>query len=139
MSTRYGFILCLLLTLGLPSHADSVERASEASRLSAIATQMSVKGSAELLSAGGDLMVSAVETSGAGLRVVLTTSAAGTEAVIIFGSQTAGGLSLAVGDSVKLTASAAGYLLLKGGEVIAFIPSEIARGLIHHSDVAAPK
>jgi hypothetical protein len=36
--------------------------------------------------------------------------------------------------TVEVAASGAGYLLTRAGEAIAFVPNEVGRSMIHHSD-----
>ena len=48
----------------------------------------------------------------------------------------AGALSVAAGEVLRVAATASGHLLIRGGEVLAFIPGRIGAALLHHERLA---
>jgi hypothetical protein len=43
------------------------------------------------------------------------------------------GVSLVAGTAISVVTMAAGHVLITAGEVIAFVPSQIGKSLVHHS------
>jgi hypothetical protein len=84
---------------------------------------------------GGSLVVESVETFGDGLEVVLKGAADGSKATVRFSGKAMEGVSLATGTAVSVAAMSAGHALVVSGRVIAFLPSEAGKALLHHSRV----
>ena len=122
-----------LLAAAPPGQADSVTHASNASRLSLLGSTASVRGSGELLSAGGEVVVVSVRTVGQSTEVVVRGLAEGSREVLLTLVLVGGGLSLATGEVLTLSATGVGYLVTKGGEVVAYIPNQVGQTLVHHS------
>ena len=89
---------------------------------------------APLLLSGGAvvLTVSAVEASGKGVKYVLTNAADGVSAVVEVSGQVAGAASVGVGTAVQVSATGTGVILSAAGQVLAFIPNEIGKALMHN-------
>lgn len=84
------------------------------------------------LSAGGvSLVVAGVEASAKGVKYVLKNTADGVSAVVEVSGQAAGALSIGVGTVVQTSAIGAGVILSAAGKVLAFIPNEIGKALLH--------
>ena len=109
--------------------------ASDASLLSALPIAVSVAAPVMLLSAGAMLSVVAVEATSAGTVWVLERASDGVRASVQLGSQAAGGLSVAAGTAVMVTAMSTGWVLSAAGRAIAFIPNEIGTALLHNERV----
>ena len=87
-----------------------------------------------MLSVGGaSLVVKAVKASAAGTVYVLERVSDGAQASVEVVGKGASSIATAVGTSVKVSVISAGVVLSAAGEVIAFIPNEIGRALLHNT------
>ena len=84
------------------------------------------------------MVVVAVVAVGEGLRVTLQGSAKVGKVVLAVPVAVAGGLSYAAGQTVTVIAEGAGWLIVRAGEVIAFVPNEAGRALMHSRPVRQP-
>jgi hypothetical protein len=89
-----------------------------------------------LLSGGVVLTVTAVEASAQGAVWVLERAADGARMTVTLSAKAAGGLSVAVGTAVVVSAVSAGWVLSAAGSAIAFIPNEIGTALLHNERVS---
>lgn len=121
----------LFLSIAAPASADdSVQRASAAS---VGASQLTGSVVAWTVYGGLEFTVTAVRASAKGVELVLqgTSDAIETSArVSVEAMQSA---SVGVGTSVRVVAESTGYALLASGVLLAFVPNEIGRGLLHHA------
>jgi hypothetical protein len=124
-----------LLAAQLMTPAQAHPNASDASVLSALPIAVSIAAPVMLLSAGAMLSVVAVEATSAGTVWVLERASDGARASVQLGAQAAGGLSVAAGTAVVVTAMSAGWVLSAAGRAIAFIPNEIGTALLHNERV----
>ena len=115
-----------------PAHAHGP---SDASALSALPVALSVAAPVMLLSAGAVLTVVAVEASAEGTVWVLERASDGAQASVTLSAQAAGGLSVAAGTAVMVTAFSAGWVLSAAGQAIAYIPNEIGKALLYSERV----
>lgn len=127
-----------------PFHVFSQTNASALSSLSAMPVA-SVVGAASDASAnvpvafstvGAVLVVKTVEASAAGTVYLLERVSDGAQASVEVSGQVAGAASTAVGTTVTVSAIAAGVVLSAAGAVIAFIPNEIGKALLHNERVS---
>ena len=128
------WIISSLLSLSLTAQAHS-PNASDASALSMLPIAVSVAAPALFLSAGAMLTVVAVEASAAGVVCVLERASDGVRASVTLSAQAAGGLSVAAGTVVVVTAFSAGWVLSAAGRAIAYIPNEIGAALLYNERV----
>lgn len=129
----------LLLVVPTVAQSDASRASTNGSEALSRDTGSIVAGTASLIVVGSILMVDAVETAGESVVVVLKSvgqgvSEAGTVSVKVAAS-VVGNASLAIGSSVKVVAEASGHALYLSGKLIAFIPNEIGKSLVHHSPV----
>ena len=128
--------LCVLsaaaISLAPMSAARAHSNPSEASALSLLPVAVSVAAPVMLLAAGGAFTIVAVEASAAGTVWVLERASDGARATLRFAGQVAGGVSLAVGAAILVTAVATGCVLSAAGQVIAFVPNEIGAALLYN-------
>lgn len=123
----------LTAALGLAAPAARADtRASDASALSMVP----VAAPAMLLSAGAALTVVAVETASDGAVWLLERASDGARASVRLSARAAGGLSVAVGTAVVVTAVSTGWLLSAAGQVVAFVPNTIGSALLHNERVS---
>lgn len=115
---------------------------SEASRASAnsseglsVATGSIVAGTASLIVGSAILTVEAIEKTGESVVLVLKGASETATVSVKVAASAAGTASLAVGSAVRVVAEASGYALYSGAKLIAFIPNEIGKSLVHHSHV----
>jgi hypothetical protein len=96
---------------------------------------VSVAAPALLLSAGVGLTVVAVEASAQGTVWVLERASDGARASVTVSGAVVGGASLLVGAAVTVTAVSAGWVLSTAGQVIAFVPNELGKALLHNERI----
>ncbi len=128
-------VAAALLAASFLTPAQAHPNASDASALSALPVAMSVAAPVMLLSAGALLTVVAIEATSAGTVWVLERASDGAQASVRLGVQAAGGLSVAAGTAVLVTAMSAGWVLSAAGRAIAFIPNEIGTALLHNERI----
>jgi hypothetical protein len=81
---------------------------------------------------GATLIVKSVEVSARGTLCVLERASDGAVATLEFSGRSAQLASLAVGRTVEVSAVGAGVVLSAMGGVIAFLPNELGRALLHN-------
>jgi hypothetical protein len=95
-----------------------------------------VFGSIFTVALAGSVVVHSVEKVGDGIEVVLKGASNASSATIRFSGAAAEDLSLAAGSAVSVVAMSAGHALVASGKVLAFIPNEAGKALLHHSKVS---
>ncbi len=131
----HSLCAAMLALNGLPAAQAHPSNASDASALSALPVAVSVAAPVMILSGGAMLTVVAVQASATGTVWVLERASDGARASITLGAQAAGGLSVAAGTVVLVTAFSAGWVLSAAGKAIAFIPNEIGASLLYNERV----
>ena len=134
--TALGYALAMsaaLVTLTAPVRAQST--VSDASLLSTLPIAVSVAAPAVLLSGGVTLAVVAVEASAEGTLCILERASDGARMSMRLGAQAAGGLSLAAGTLVLVSAIGTGWVLSAAGQAIAFIPNQVGAALLYNERV----
>ena len=79
------------------------------------------------------LTVSALEAAGESVVVVMRGASEATTVSVRTSATAVGAASVVVGSAVQVVAESAGNALYVSGKLIAFIPNEISRALIHQS------
>jgi hypothetical protein len=126
----------LLLALALPAvQAEAGGKLSETSELSAVGSASLVAGSVASVVGTGELVVVSIEWLADGARCVFRGSVEVGRVVLIIPVKIVGATSLAVGQTVLITAKGTGWLITKAGEVIAFIPNEAGEALLFSEPV----
>ena len=123
-----------LLAINLVS-ANAQSEASALSALSALPIAVSVAAPVMMLSAGVTLTVVAVEASAIGAIWVLERASDGARATVKLSAQAAGGLSVAAGTAVVVTAVSTGWVLSTASRAIAVVPHEIGAALFYNERV----
>lgn len=140
MSLEKSFALAAGLTVALSMPAARAEAGgtlSEASELSAVGAASLVAGSVTAIVGTGELVVESVEWLADGAKCVFHGSVEVGRVILILPVKAAGAASLVVGQTVQVTTHASGWLLTKGGEVLAYIPNELGRELLFSKPVSA--
>ncbi len=88
-----------------------------------------------LSTSGALLVVKSVEVSARGMICVLERASDGAIASIELAGRVAERGSLVVGRSVEVSVVGAGVVLSAMGEVIAFVPNELGRALLHNERI----
>ncbi|MCF8184179.1 MAG: hypothetical protein K9J43_04305, partial [Polynucleobacter sp.] len=89
-----------------------------------------------VLAVAASLTVMAVEKAGESIVLVLKDMSTGATVSIKTTAKALGNVSMTAGTVLAVTASAAGYSVYQASRLIAFIPNEIGKSLVHHSKVA---
>jgi hypothetical protein len=135
----------VLLLLMMSCFADAASGAeapgsTELSNASALVAEGSATvayGSLSALAASGTVVVDSIEAAGDASVVVLAGASNAGQAALRLSGRAAREASLAVGASVNVVAISSGYLLVAAGKVLAFVPNEMGRALLHHSRTSA--
>jgi hypothetical protein len=106
---------------------------SEASKVVAGGSVVVTFGTLSVLAGSGQLVVGSMQAVGDGLEVVVKSVADGASATLRFSAQAAKGLGIAVGTAVQVIGTSTGHALVASGKVLAFIPNETGKALLHHS------
>jgi hypothetical protein len=137
--TMKPIVLMLLMSLGCAAHAEQQGSTdmSNASGLVADSSATVVYGSLSAVAASGLVVVESVEAAGNASVVVLAGASDAAKATVRLSGRAAREASLVAGTSVNVVATSTGCLLVASGKVLAFIPNEIGKALLHHSRVSA--
>ena len=134
-------VLCLILACTL-CNANAREPFaaynSNASEMSAFGSVVVVAGTMSLLAGSATAMVESVEQVGESTVVVLKGVAEGSRVTLKMSGKAVTGASMVAGTAVSVVTMASGYALVVAGAVIAFIPNQAGKALLHHSRVSAP-
>jgi hypothetical protein len=115
--------------------AGDPSRVSEASELSAAGAMSIAEGSIVAVKGSAEFFVESVAIAGQGAKIALKGSANVGRVVLQVPLTMAGGVSLAVGETVTVVATAAGWLITRAGQVVGFIPNEAGKALLHTNPV----
>lgn len=96
-----------------------------------LASAVIIGGSVLLTSGAGELVVRSVEASGDAVTVVAHGVSDASELVLRMSADLAGTLSIATGSVMTAIAHGTGTLLVHAGKVVAFLPNELGRELLH--------
>lgn len=124
---------CVTATL-LPASAAAQRRdtASAASTASVLPMTLLFISPALVLGASTELVIKSVEAGSEASVWVLERASDGARASVRFANDVAGGLSLAAGATVLVSATAAGWVLHSGGKAIGFVANDAGRRLLHN-------
>lgn len=135
-----SLVLSTMLVLAAPLSAVAGPPAGASSD---VASSLSTHGSAALLegslmlaAGAGELAVASLRSAGESTVLVLESLSEGATVSITVALQGVGALSLAAGDVLRLVGTASGHLLVRGSEVLAFVPDAIGASLFHHERLA---
>ncbi|MFO1432096.1 MAG: hypothetical protein U1F76_18460 [Candidatus Competibacteraceae bacterium] len=138
MKTSYYLAISTLLTgLSFPIAilADNLSQApSAASQTSIEGSALIVQGSIDVIATSRDLVIKSIQTVGDSIVLVLQgASEVGTVTLQLSGNA-AGYTSLVAGTTLQVVTESTGYLLTQAGKAIAFIPNQVGRSMIYHSE-----
>lgn len=136
-----SLLFAAALSLATPARAQSeASLALSALPLASVAGASVVAGSVlvvpvALSVSGAVLVVQAVEVSARGTIYLLERASDGARVSVEVAASGAAAASLAVGAAVTVSVVGAGIILSAAGEVLAFIPSELGRALLHNEQL----
>jgi hypothetical protein len=134
-------LAALALSLALSAHAQSELSAISVAPVAISVVAVSATGAAlsvapsAILSAGATLVVVSVEVVGGVTVWVLERASDGARISLRTSGQLAKGVVVSTGAAVAVSVIGAGTVLSVAGEVIAFIPNEIGKALLHNEQV----
>ncbi|MDR7297340.1 VIT1/CCC1 family predicted Fe2+/Mn2+ transporter [Pelomonas aquatica] len=134
-------LAALALSLALSAHAQSELSAISVAPVAISVVAVSATGAAlsvapsAILSAGTTLVVVSVEVVGGVTVWVLERASDGARISLRTSGQLAKGVVVSAGAAVAVSVIGAGTVLSVAGEVIAFIPNEIGKALLHNEQV----
>ncbi len=129
-------ISALLIAFAAAGPARAQRSSSEISEASLVPVAISVALPVVLVAGVGSIVVTGVQASAEGTVWVVENVADGVKGSICFAGHVAGGVSVAVGTVITVTAVATGMVLSAAGHVIAFVPNEIGRSLSYNQRVS---
>jgi hypothetical protein len=128
-----NILLVISVVFALPVHAEpQSDTPSQASAISLAPSVEITAASLKLIPAGSRLAVKSLRPVGDVVEVIAISAVTGASIVLHVGAETLKFAGLMVGGILVVTTVSAGFLLMAGSEVIAFIPNEICRSHIHH-------
>ena len=138
--SRSILILALAGALLTPNAfaAGPSESLSNASRSLSSASGLVVTGSVQTLAASGQLVVASLAVTGETALLVLRGASEAGSASIQVSAELAQALAIGVGTVVSVVTEAAGYALVSGGKMLAYLPNEDTRGLLYQSRLSRP-
>jgi hypothetical protein len=139
-ATMKSIVLMLLACFAGAAPAAEPRGSTDLSNASALVAEGSATvayGSLSALAASGTVVVDSIEAVGDASVVVLAGASDASQAVVRLSGRASRQASLAVGASVSVVAISSGYLLVAAGTVLAFVPNEMGRALLHHSRTSA--
>lgn len=135
-------LAALTLSLALTAHAQSELSAISLAPVALSVVAVSATGAAlsvapaALLSAGAALVVVSVEVVGDATVWVLERASDGARISLRTSGKLAEGLVVSAGTTVAVSVIGTGVVLSTAGNVIAFIPNEIGKALLHNERVS---
>lgn len=109
-----------------------VSRASEAL---SVAGNTVVQGSLMGITASGSFVIESVKASTNGVVMVLHASADAASVTLQLSGEVVQHAALASGTLIEISAVSTGHLLISAGKIIAFIPNELGKALLHHEQI----
>jgi hypothetical protein len=106
---------------------------SNASAASVAASGFVVAGSSELIQTSANLTVTAIQAAGESVVIVMRGTSEAVTVSVRTSAAIARDASVAVGSAVRVVAESVGHALYVGMKLVAFVPNEIGRSLIHHA------
>lgn len=136
--TAFGFALLVSLATttvafaqgGTPAPSQTLSNASGASLAG---SGLVVAGTSQLIQGSAQLTITALQATGEFVVIVMRGASEATTVSVRASATAAGAASVAVGSTVQVVAESAGNSLYVAGKLIAFIPNEVGRALIHQS------
>ncbi len=131
-------LLCLVLACTVCTATAEPTRGynSNVSEMSALGSVLVVYGTMSMIAGSGATVVESVEKVGESALVVIKGATDASKVTLKMSGKVVAGASLAAGTAVSVVTMASGYALVVAGAVIAFIPNEAGKVLLHHSRVS---
>jgi hypothetical protein len=122
------------LALAAPAAAQSVARGSnESVEASVGASAITASAIGWVAHAGSEFTVKAIKTTAQGIELTLQGASTAIETSAVITKEAFESAAIGIGTSIKALADGSGYTLVAAGRVIAYVPGEMARALLHRS------
>lgn len=136
---RLILVTALLASICMPASArqsggSNLSRASEAL---AAGSAVVVGGSMLTIGVGASLVVASVQTVAEGVVIVFEGASEAGALSLRLSGKAAEAASVVAGSTVQTVALASGTLLVASGKVLAFVPNELGKALLHQARVPA--
>jgi hypothetical protein len=112
------------------------DASTQASHNPGQASGVLVGGSLLAVAGAGSVVVASARMVGDGIELVLEGAAGASTATVRLSGAAAHGLSVAAGATLEVAALSTGHMLVLSGKVLAFIPNEAGKALLHHARAA---
>lgn len=129
-------LLVFALTSLAIGAAQGADASAQASRNLGQASGVLVGGSLLAVAGAGSVVVASARVVGDGIELVLEGAAGASTATVRLSGAAARGLSVAAGATLEVAALSTGHMLVLSGKVLAFIPNEAGKALLHHARAA---
>lgn len=124
----------VLFVPAVQAQSDLSKAVSTASVLSG-AAGLVVVGSTHMIATASELTVVSVRAVGDSTQIVLRGIGNSVETTVEVSALVARDLSLAAGTVLSVVVESVGVALVAGGKVVAFLPNEVGRALIHQARI----
>lgn len=124
----------VLCVSGVQAQSDLSKAVSTASVLSG-AAGLVVVGSTQMIAGASELTVVSMRAVGESTQIVVRGIGNSVEATVEVSTLAARDLSLAAGTVLSVVVESVGIALVAGGKILAFIPNELGRALIHQARI----
>lgn len=126
-------LLALLLSTAAAMPAGARDSVADGSSASVALSLMAAAVPAWAAHQGSEFVVRAVNATAKGVELSLQGVSGAIETSATITSELAEAASVGVGTTVRVVAESTGYALVASGVLLAFVPNEVGRGLLHHS------
>lgn len=127
-ASRHVLVILLALSPFASTQAAAPVASQASSAASAIPVVVAVTAPAVLASGAAQLTLVSVEVGAEGSLWLLERASDGAR----LGLTLSGAVSASAGTVIEVSASSAGWILSTAGEVVAIVPNELGRALLHH-------
>lgn len=128
-------LIAIVATFAFAS-AHAEDASTNASQSLGDASAMVVGGTLMSVAGTASLVVASAAMVGDGIELVLEGAAGASVATVRLSGAAARGLSVAAGTALDVVAVSTGHMLVLSGKVLAFIPNEAGKALLHHARAA---
>jgi hypothetical protein len=129
-------LLVALLSTFAFALAHAEDASTNASQSLSDASATVVDGTLLSVVGAGSVVVASARLAGDGIELVLEGAAGASVATVRLSGAAARGLSIAAGTTLDVVAVSTGHMLVLSGKVLAFIPNEAGKALLHHARAA---
>lgn len=134
--SRLGPVLGTAMMLACAAPAARAQSSNELSEASMAPVALSIGLPLVVVGGAASLVVTGVQASADGVVWVMENAADGSKASVRVSGEVVGGVLVAAGTVIQVTATGAGLLLSTAGKVVAFIPNEVGKAFLYNQKVS---